>query len=302
MRLSALFEEFCHYLRVEKEAAPRTITTYQWCFGDFMEFAQKKLGGTVLITHFTPEICRAYQYDLSARELKTNTIRLRLATLGSFGKWAVRREQIDKNPMDLLTRPRRKRRLPRVPRFTTLEELMARTADRRQRAILALMAYGALRRSEVVALDVDDFVEDSGLRRVKGKGGAETAVPLPKIARRIVAEYLSHDRSTAQPDDPMFVVRYRTRGGEWCERRMSDHRIWKMIKTLGRQSGMTQLYPHGFRHSSAAEMMRRSGGNLRVVQAHMRHADIQTTTIYTEITQGELQKFVNLFDDEDDRE
>lgn len=34
--LSALFEEFCHYLRVEKEAAPRSIGTYQWCFGDFM--------------------------------------------------------------------------------------------------------------------------------------------------------------------------------------------------------------------------------------------------------------------------
>ena len=65
MRLSALFEEFCHYLRVEKEAAPRSIGTYQWCFGDFLEFAQKKVGGTVLISHFTPEMCRAYQYDLS---------------------------------------------------------------------------------------------------------------------------------------------------------------------------------------------------------------------------------------------
>jgi hypothetical protein len=85
MRLSALFEEFCHYLRVEKEAAPRSIGTYQWCFSDFMEFAQKKVGGTVLITQFSPEMCRAYQYDLSARELKTNTIRVRLATLGSFG-------------------------------------------------------------------------------------------------------------------------------------------------------------------------------------------------------------------------
>src|SRR5262245_6516507 len=85
MRLSALFEEFCHYLRVEREAAPRSIGTYQWCFGDFIEFAQTRVGGTVLISHFTPDMCRAYQYDLSARGLKTNTIRVRLATLGSFG-------------------------------------------------------------------------------------------------------------------------------------------------------------------------------------------------------------------------
>src|SRR5262249_41928155 len=38
MRLSALFEEFCHFLRVEKGATPATIATYQWCFGDFLAF------------------------------------------------------------------------------------------------------------------------------------------------------------------------------------------------------------------------------------------------------------------------
>src|SRR5438128_8538329 len=31
MRLSALFEEFCQFLRVEREAAPRSIGTYRWC-------------------------------------------------------------------------------------------------------------------------------------------------------------------------------------------------------------------------------------------------------------------------------
>ena len=185
MRLSALFEEFCHYLRAEKEAAPRSIGTYQWCFGDFIEFAQKKVRGAVLISHFTPEMCRAYQYDMSARELKTNTIRVRLATLGSSGKWAVYRERIDENPMDLLTRPRRKRRLPRVPRFTKAQEFIENSADRRQKALLALLLYGALRRSEVMSLNVDDFVAGFGLRRVKGKGDKEAAVcRSPSVARR----------------------------------------------------------------------------------------------------------------------
>src|SRR5216683_8047802 len=67
MRLSALFEEFWHFLRVEKEAAPRTIETYRWCFGDYESFVMKQIGGTVLVTHFTAETCRAYQYDLAAR-------------------------------------------------------------------------------------------------------------------------------------------------------------------------------------------------------------------------------------------
>ena len=88
MRLSALFEEFCHFLRVEREAARRTVETYRWCFKDYESFVMKQIGGTVLIPHFTADTCRAYQYDLAARGLQTSSIRVRLATLGSFGKWA----------------------------------------------------------------------------------------------------------------------------------------------------------------------------------------------------------------------
>jgi site-specific recombinase XerD len=147
-----------------------------------------------------------------------------------------------------------------------------------------------------VSLDVDDFVADFGLRRVKGKGDKEDAVPLPEVARPVIAEYLLHERKTARPGDPMFVVRYRTRGEDWCERRMADHRVWKIIKALGRREGVTQLHPHAFRHSSAVELLRRSP-NLRAVQAHLRHSDIQTTTAYTEMMQNELQKVMKLFDD-----
>jgi len=36
--------------------------------------------------------------------------------------------------------------------------------------------------------------------------------------------------------------------------------------------------------------------NLRLVQEHLRHADIQTTTVYTRVTQHELQQAVSVFD------
>src|SRR5262247_4849927 len=170
MRLSALFDEFLTFLRVEQEAAPRSIDTYRWCFRDFEAFTMREVGGTVLLTHFTADRCRAYQYALAARGLQANSIRVRLATLGSFGKWAVRREKLDRNPLDLLTRPRRKARLPTVPRWDAIE-----------RPLVALMAYGGLRRSEVVALNIGDYTPDFGLRRVQGKGGREAAVPLPEV-------------------------------------------------------------------------------------------------------------------------
>src|SRR6266481_10084449 len=178
MRLSALFEEFCHFLRVEKGATPATIATYRWCFGDFQAVVMKQVGGTVLLSHFTEETCRRYQYDLAGRELKSGTIRVRLATLGSFGKWMVRRDKLVRNPVDRLTRPRRKARVPAVPTWETVKTLLQQ-CSLRERAILAPMAYGGLRRGEVAALDVGDVAHDFGLRRVRGKGGHEVPVALP---------------------------------------------------------------------------------------------------------------------------
>ena len=296
MRLSALFEEFCHFLRVEKEAAPRTITTYRWCFKDYEAFVMTQIGGTVLISHFTADTCRGYQYDLAARGLQTSSIRVRLATLGSFGKWALRRDKLPRNPIEVLTRPRRKARLPRVPRWETVERLLGECTDARDRALVALMCYGGLRRAEIVALDVGDVAPGLGLRRVQGKGGAEAAVPLPVVAQRIVQEYVEGRRVGSKPTDPLFVSRFRTKGGSISEVRMAGHRVWKITKAIGARAGVPELHPHAFRHSCGVELLRRSGGNLRAVQEHLRHADIQTTTVYTRLTQSDLQKVIGAFD------
>src|SRR5437867_13412998 len=187
-------------------------------------------------------------------------------------------------------------RLPRVPRWETVQRRLAESCDQRERAIVALMAYGGLRRSEVVALDVGDYAPEFGLRRVRGNGGHEAAVPLPEMAKVIVSEYLAKERVGRASQDPMFVVRYRSRGGDWQERRMADHRVWKIIKALGRRAGLPELHPHAFRHGCGVELHRRTGGNLRIVQEHLRHVDIQTTTVYTRVTQHELQQVVSVFD------
>jgi site-specific recombinase XerD len=296
MRLSALFEEFCHFLRVEKGATPATIATYRWCFGDFQAFVMKRVGGTVLLAHFTEETCRSYQYDLAGRELKSGTIRVRLATLGSFGKWMVRRDKLVRNPVDRLTRPRRKARVPAVPAWDTVKVLL-RQSDLRERAILAIMAYGGLRRGEVAALDVGDVAPDFGLRRVMGKGGHEASVALPAPARAILREYLARERAGQPASAPLFVVMYKSRVGQGIERRISGQRIWKVVKAVGTRAGIPALHPHALRHACGAELLRRTK-NLRVVQEQLRHVDVQTTTGYTRLTQQDVRQALETLDDE----
>ena len=115
MRLPAAFEEFCQFLRVEKEAAPRTIMTYRSRFEDFLQFARTE-NSALMVSQFTATLCRSYQYALDKRELAPATVRGRLAMLSSFGEWLVLRNRLPRNPIDQLTRPRLKDHLPRVPR------------------------------------------------------------------------------------------------------------------------------------------------------------------------------------------
>jgi site-specific recombinase XerD len=99
-----------------------------------------------------------------------------------------------------------------------------------------------------------------GLRRVLAKGGHETTVPLPEVARAIVSEYLATERPGAAASESLFLVQYRWYGGEKKTRRMSGQRVWKIIKDLGKRVGVDTIHPHAFRHACAVELLKRSGG------------------------------------------
>jgi len=77
-----------------------------------------------------------------------------------------------------------------VPAWDTVKVLLLQWSLR-ERAILALMAYGGLRRGDVAALDVGDVAPDFGPRRVMGKGGHEVPVALPAPARAILRDYVA---------------------------------------------------------------------------------------------------------------
>ena len=85
-----------------------------------------------------------------------------------------------------------------MPRWETVESVLEQCTDVREKTLVALMCFGGLRRSEIVALDVGDVAPGLRLRRVQGKGGVETAVPLPKVAQDILAGYVATVRANAR--------------------------------------------------------------------------------------------------------
>ena len=151
---------------------------------------------------------------MASKELRPGSIRVRLAVLGSFGKWTVKHSRLAKNPMEVITLPAKRSRTRSVPKWEAVEQFIARCSRHRDKAMLALMVYGGLRRAEVVRLNIGDYQPQFGLRRVPGKGGHESTVPLPEVARIIVNEYLAKEGAGASTSEPLFQVQYRWYGGE----------------------------------------------------------------------------------------
>lgn len=69
----------------------------------------------MLIAQFTPELCRSYQYFMASRDLQPGSVRVRLAVLGRFAKWAVKHSRLEKNSMES-SRCRRRRPVSRACR------------------------------------------------------------------------------------------------------------------------------------------------------------------------------------------
>ena len=158
----------------------------------------------------------------------------------------------------------------------------------RDRALVRLLYDLALRRAEVVGLDVADVDLEAGTVQVLGKGRTErSALTLPSPTSEALRAWL-HVRGT-QPG-PLFVNFDRAGKG----RRLTGASVYRLVRQLGTDIGLT-VRPHGLRHAAITEALELTGGDLRRVQRFSRHRDVRTVGRYDDNRQdlaGEVARQV----------
>jgi site-specific recombinase XerD len=213
-----------------------------------------------------------------------STVRRKLAAIRTFHRHLLERGEIEANPAELVSSPRRDSRLPKVLKPAEVAELLDRIPaitplDLRDRALFEL-GYGAgLRSEELVNLDLASLDPDSEELRVDGKGGRTRVVPAGEHAWRALELYLARGRPALASGAQQAL--FLSKSG----RRLSSSDIRRRLRLQARRAGIT---PHTLRHSFATHLLD-GGADLRAIQELLGHASISTTQTYTRVESRRLR-------------
>jgi len=237
-------------------------------------------------------LVREYLSRLVASGLASASITRKVSTLRSFYRYLRAEGVLEVDPMLGVRGPRRERRLPTFLSHEQVETLIA-AADTdspqglRDRATLELLYASGLRVSEVVGLDVAGVDLDERTVRVRGKGARERLVLMGRPAARAVERYLQEGRPrlARRPEVALFLNR---EGG-----RLSQRAVQLMVRKHALAAGIERsVHPHLLRHTFATHLLE-GGAELRVVQTLLGHASVNTTQIYTHVTEPAKRRAID---------
>jgi integrase/recombinase XerC/integrase/recombinase XerD len=262
--------------------AAKTRRAYGADLAQLAEWAAARERGPAELTH---RHLRLFAGVVSERGGKKSTVARKLAAARTFYRQLVERGEIEANPADLVSAPKKDSYLPRVLKpgevATLLERMPASTPlDLRDRAMLELAYAAGLRAEELVDLDLGSPDPDAEELRVEGKGGRTRVVPVGEPAWRALERYLAGGRPLL--DGGASRALFLSKSG----RRLSTSDVRRRLTLRLRQAGVS---PHTLRHSFATHLLE-GGADLRAIQELLGHASISTTQTYTRVESRRLKR------------
>ena len=285
MTIEILLNQFYTDLLLVKRDSEQTAITYKISAEEFLNWRV-----TEHIKLKDVSVQNLLYYIIKRKEdgCSELTIAKDISGLRAFGDYLERKGMWSENPAMELDKPKAARNLPKVLSIEQVDSLLdsidkTSLSGKRDDALFELVYSCGLRISEVCTLKLANLHLEERLILVHGKGDKERLVPFGDRAYEKILVYLNEVRPELVKGRNVaeLFVNYR---GEPISRKG----VWKRFKELEALSGV-EAKVHTLRHSFATHLLQ-GGADLRSVQELLGHSDLSTTTIYTHVTDKQLEE------------
>jgi site-specific recombinase XerD len=273
---------FAQYLQQERGLSQATIDNYLPTIRRFLTecFRKRKIIFKKLHARDISKFVLRYAHTMSPGRAKTMVNALR-----SFFRFLHQRGEI---AIDLAAAVPTVARwqFSEIPKFLQPEQVkhILESWDRstgtgkRNYAILLLMSRLGLRAGEIVHMELDDILWETGELIVKGKSSRDEKLPLPHDVGRAIATYLRDIRPPCSSRRLFIRMVAPLRGFS------SSVTVCTIVRDSLARAGINTEFKgaHLFRHTLATNMLR-GGANIAEIGEILRHQDPNATEIYTKV-------------------
>ena len=284
MTIQDLLDQFYADIILVNRMSEMTAQTYRISAQEFLEWLVEE---KIKLREVTVQ---NLVYFLMKRKTQGNaelTLAKDISALRAFGEYLVRKNYWHENLALLLDRPKAGRHLPKVLSVEQTDELLSSidTSEPlgvRDDALFELIYSCGLRISEACGLLVSNVHFEEHLILVHGKGDKERLVPFGEVAAQKLKKYMEEVRPELVKGRNISEVFVNYKGEP-----ISRKGVWKRFQQMEALSGV-KAKVHTLRHSFATHLLA-GGADLRSVQELLGHSDLSTTTIYTHVTDTQLE-------------
>lgn len=276
-------DDFIKYLKVVKKDSNYTLINYRDDLLELYDFYND-------LINIDEIIVREYLEFLYSKGLNRNSISRKLSAIRSFYNYLISCDIISVNYFKDISNPKKAKTLPKYVLDKDLEIMFnyfdkSKTLDQRNLLILEMLYATGVRVGELVLIKIQDIDKYNNSIRILGKGSKERMVFYGSFCEDILDIYLNDGRLKllkGKESEYLFI----NKNGSV----LSTRYVRKMIDNVVRKCEINyNISPHTLRHTFATDMLN-AGADLVSVKELLGHSSLNTTSIYTHVTNEQIKK------------
>lgn len=254
--------------------SPRTLDNYRLTITMFLDAINKPLAELT-----DDDFIYYLEKYRQIRRVSFSRVKNMQSALSSFFSWLHKKRYIPSNPVAQLDSIKLPKTIKKPFSDEDREMLKIQCEQLRDLALMEFLYSTGVRVSELTSLNRSDINFNSNDVTVFGKGSKERETYITPSAGIYLKMYLD---SRTDDNPALFVSLHRP------YHRLSKNGVERMLRELGRRTGIKNVHPHRFRRTMATNALNR-GMPIEQVSRLLGHAKLDTTQIYCSASQENVR-------------